>query len=209
MLSYKLKVVGAWIGIVVCICVGSGSLFLLYDNSNAHGYFVKQLSLRSPHIVKFDSISNERDIQGQYLFEGGFSNKGVKHTAKVRLVLQPDGKFTSTGLVGPYYFENMGLYTYTNGTLNVTPVVGSGTRLPFYGEFEKGALGFIGEGMNYYKHDYVERIPHEQYHYSVWKDPRLYVFGFMFLMAGVLYKHRPVPIEARSESNREYAGTHQ
>ncbi|MEZ8959483.1 hypothetical protein AB6E94_18870 [Vibrio lentus] len=164
--------------------------YSLYHNSSNHAEFRRALDSITNKTVGIQKISNDQDLLGYHLLNTEWNNAGTKHQVKVRLVVHPDSKFTSTGVIGPYYFENMGLWWVEEDVLNLVPTIGSGTRLPFYGELviDKDKLS-TNQNFEYINEDYIPRIPPEEYHYTVWKDPRFYVGITLIISFGVLRRH--------------------
>lgn len=186
--SWKIRIssIATWFVLGLAVVV----FFSLYKNSINHTEFRMALDSNGNKIVGINKISNDRDLLGYHLLKTVWNNSGAKHDVKVRLVVHPDSKFTSTGVIGPYYFENMGLWWVEEGVLNLVPTIGSGTRLPFYGELNinKDNLS-TSQGFEYIYEDYIPRIPPEEYHYTIWKDPRFYVGIALIISFGVLRRH--------------------
>ena len=186
--AWKIRIssIATWFVLALAVVV----LFSLYSNSKNHAEFRMALDSNGNKIVGINKISYDRDLLGYHFLKTVWNNSGAKHEVKVRLVVHPDSKFTSTGVIGPYYFENMGLWWVEDGVLNLVPTIGSGTRLPFYGKLNINKDNIsTSQGFKYINEDYIPRILPEEYHYTIWKDPRFYVGIMLIVSFGVLRRH--------------------
>ncbi|WP_141707125.1 hypothetical protein [Vibrio genomosp. F10] len=162
-------------------------------NAKAHSDFREFLSKRSESVVPRIAYTYDSMVVGNYSFTGIFAAESGVHNSSFILSLRSNGTLFSQGFIGPYYFENFGKWYFDDsGSISkiyLHPISGSGMQLPFYGlgkHLKDGDSSIEIGGFNLIQTVGQKRLVPNDYHYSVWRDPRLIISLLCLIAFGAL-----------------------
>lgn len=177
------------------VCLGLAMFFLFLANQNAdrHEQFSAMLSKKYEYKIPIGQPSTNRSLPAHFVYEGRYFAEKSDHIAKVSITLHEKGRFVSKGIVGRYYFENLGRWFESDGNLMLYPITGSGLLMPVYGDFTVNGEGSYSQGNIVLTESAAPlSLSAEDYNYQIWLDPRFIVALLLLASSVALRKFLPV-----------------